>query len=404
MTETTTTDATTAAVYWDPYHAYQRVAPYATWKRLRDEAPVYHNDRYGFWVLSRFSDVLAASLDTETFSSAHGITLDTIGDPITLPMMIMMDPPLHESFRKVVNRSFTPWRISELEERIRRLCAGYLDPFVGSDGFDFVRDFGMRLPVMVISTLLGFPEEDHDQLREWSDTGVHREEGKEGLTDEARTVQELTAAYYAAQIERRRRQPAEDMVSALVEAEVQLPDGAVRKMSDLEVMGMMALISGAGNETVARMLGWTSLVLEEYADARREMVEDPSLIPAGVEELLRYEAPSPIQGRYVTRDVEIHGTVIPEGAKLALLTGSAGRDERKYPDPDRYDIHRALDRHVTLGYGAHYCLGAALARMESRVAIDEVLRRFPDWEVDRSAVTYVATNTVRGPSSVPVRI
>jgi cytochrome P450 len=391
-------------VYWDPYHADQRVAPYATWKRLRDEAPVYHNDRYGFWVLSRFSDVLAASLDTETFSSAHGITLDTIGDPITLPMMIMMDPPLHESFRKVVNRSFTPRRISDLEERIRRLCAGYLDPFVGSEGFDFVRDFGMRLPVMVISTLLGFPEEDHDQLREWSDTGVHREEGKEGLTDEAKTVQELTAAYYAAQIERRRRQPADDMVSGLVEAEVHLPDGAVRKMSDLEVMGMMALISGAGNETVARMLGWTALVLEEYADARREMVDDASLIPAGVEELLRYEAPSPIQGRYVTRDVEMHGSVIPEGAKLALLTGSAGRDERKYPDPDRYDIHRSLDRHVTLGYGAHYCLGAALARMESRVAIAEVLRRFPAWEVDRSAVTYVATNTVRGPSSVPIRI
>ena len=189
-----------------------------------------------------------------------------------------------------------------------------------------------------------------------------------------------------------------------MEADLTTPDGEVRKLDDLEVVGMMALISNAGNETVARMLGWAALVLDEYPDARREMAEDHSLIPAGVEELLRYEAPSPIQGRYVTRDVEMHGTVIPEGAKLALLTGSAGRDERKYPNPDTYDIHRSTDRHVTFGYGAHFCLGAALARMEGKVALTEVLRRFPTWEVDRSAVTYVATNTVRGPSSAPVSI
>ena len=170
------------APYWDPYHADQRRVPYETWRRLRDEAPVYHNEKYGFWALSRFADVLAASLDTETFSSARGITLDSIGEPLPLPMMIMMDPPVHDAFRKVVSRSYTPRRINALEEKIQQLCAGYLDPFVGVEGFDFVLDFGMRLPVMVISTLLGFPEEDHDQLREWSDIGLHREEGKEGLT------------------------------------------------------------------------------------------------------------------------------------------------------------------------------------------------------------------------------
>jgi cytochrome P450 len=217
-------------------------------------------------------------------------------------------------------------------------------------------------------------------------------------------AQGLTVAYYMTQVEQRRREPRDDTITALVEADLETPDGAVRKLDDLEIMGMLALISNAGNETVARLLGWAALTLEEYPDARRAMVEDPSLIPAGVEELLRYDAPSPIQGRYVTRDVELHGTVIPEGSKLALLTGSAGRDERKYPDPDTYNIHRSIDRHVTLGYGAHYCLGAALARMEGKVGIAEVLRRFPTWEVDRGAVTYVATNTVRGPSSVPVRI
>src|ERR1019366_5061713 len=396
------TDVTKGDLYWDPYNAEQREVPYDTWRRLRDEAPVYHNDRSGFWALSRFSDVLAASLDTETFSSARGITLDSIGDPIPFPIMIMMDPPLHDAFRKVVSRAYTPRRIAALEDRIRELCAEYLDPFVGEGGFDFVQDFGMRLPVMVISTLLGFPEEDHDQLREWSDVSLHREEGKEGATPEAQEALNLTITYYMSQIEQRRRQPRDDMITALVEADLVPPEGEVRKLDDLEVMGMLALISNAGNETVARMLGWAALVLDEYADARREMAEDPSLIPAGVEELLRYEAPSPIQGRYVTRDVELHGTVLPEGAKLALLTGSAGRDKRKYPDPDTYDIHRSIDRHVTFGYGAHFCLAAALARMEGNVALAEVLRRFPTWEVDRSAVTYVATNTVRGPSSAPV--
>ncbi len=398
------TDVTNAAPYWDPYNAEQRETPYDAWRRLRDEAPVYYNERFGFWALSRFSDVLAASLDTETFSSARGITLDSIGDPIPFPIMIMMDPPLHDSFRKVVSRAYTPRRIAALEDRIRELCAEYLDPFVGEGGFDFVRDFGMRLPVMVISTLLGFPEEDHDQLREWSDVSLHREEGKEGATPEAQAAMNLTITYYMSQIEQRRRQPRDDMISALTEADLVTPTGEVRKLDDLEVMGMLALISNAGNETVARMLGWAALVLDEYPDARREMAEDPSLISAGVEELLRYEAPSPIQGRYVTRDIELHGTVLPEGAKLALLTGSAGRDERKYPNPDTYDIHRSIDRHVTFGYGAHFCLGAALARMEGNVALAEVLRRFPTWEVDRSAVTYVATNTVRGPSSAPVSL
>jgi cytochrome P450 len=396
------TELTENAPYWDPYHADQRESPYEAWRRLRDEAPVYYNERYGFWALSRFDDVLAASLDTETFSSARGITLDAIGEDPPFPIMIMMDPPLHDAFRKVVSRAYTPRRIAALEERIRDLCAEYLDPFVGEGGFDFVQDFGMRLPVMVISSLLGFPEEDHDQLREWSDVSLHREEGKEGLTPEAQEAQGLTIGYYMSQIEQRRRQPRDDMITALVEADLTTPEGEVRKLDDLEVMGMLALISNAGNETVARMLGWAALVLDEYADTRREMADDPSLIPVGVEELLRYEAPSPIQGRYVTRDIEMHGTILPEGAKLALLTGSAGRDERKYPNADIYDIHRAADRHVTFGYGAHFCLGAALARMEGNVALTEVLRRFPAWEVDRSAVTYVATNTVRGPSSAPV--
>ncbi len=398
------TDSKTTAPYWDPYNANQRQAPYDDWRRLRDEAPVYYNEPFNFYALSRFDDVLNASLDTVSFSSARGITLDSIGEPIPFPIMIMMDPPTHDVYRKVVNRAYTPRRIAALEERIVKLCGEYLDPFVGSDGFNFVTDFGMRLPVMVISSLLGFPEEDHDQLREWSDIGLHREEGVEGMTPEAQEAMGHTVTYYLEQIALRRKNPTDDMISAMLEADMTTVDGEVRKLDDMEVVGMLALISNAGNETVARMLGWASLVFEEYADARKEMVENPDLIPTGIEELLRLEAPSPIQGRYAAKDVELHGVTIPEGSTVALLTGSAGRDERKYPNADVFDLHRKTERHVAFGYGAHFCLGAALARMEGKVALQEVFRRFPEWSVDRSAVTYVATNTVRGPSSVPVSI
>lgn len=391
------------APYWDPYDHTIRTSPYDAWRRLRDEAPVYHNERYGFYALSRFDDVLAASIDHATFSSAYGITLDSIGSKPEHPIMIMMDPPDHDVLRKVVSALFTPRAMLRLEQRVRELCTAYLDPFVGSGGFDYVRDFGMRLPVMVISSLLGFPEEDHDQLREWSDALLHREEGREGPTDEGIEAQKQAWGYYWNAIQARRKDPRDDMVSHILAADYDAPDGQRRKLTDIEAMGMISLISAAGNETVARHLGWVATVYAAWPGERRKLVDNPSLVPNAVEELLRFEAPSPTQGRYVLRDVEMHGTVIPAGAKMALLTGSAGRDERHYADPDRFDVERKLDRHVTLGYGAHYCLGAALARLEGRVALEETLKRFPAWDVDQERVVLVETNTVRGPASCPIR-
>ncbi len=388
--------------YWDPYAAAFQASPYEAWRRLRDEAPVYRNERYNFYALSRFDDVLAASMDTETFSSAHGITLDSIPQEPTIPMMIMMDPPKHDVMRKVVNRVYTPRRVGAMEARIRELCSAYLDPLIGAGGFDYVTDFGARLPVMVISTLLGFPEEDHDQLREWSDLMLHREEGHEGIAKDALEVLTKMHTYYYEVMQQRRANPQDDFISALCDAELTDLDGTVRKLDDMEVLGMIGLISNAGNETVARMLGWASVVLCDFADQRELLVSNPALIPAAIEELLRYEAPSPIQSRYVTCDVEMHGTVIPAGSTLAMLTGSAGRDERQYADADRFIVQRDSTRHLSLGYGAHFCLGAALARLEGRVALEETLLRFPTWRVDRDAVEYVATNTVRGPASVPI--
>lgn len=392
---------------WDPYNAAQRRNPYEVWRRLRDEAPVYHNEEFGFYALSRFDDVYAASLDPARFSSTGGTAIDMIGkplDPMAANMMIHMDPPKHDAFRKVVARAYTPRRIADLEQRIRDLCAEYLDPFVGSGGFDYVHEFTMRLPVMVISTLLGFPEEDHDQLREWSDLQVSRDEGRTGATEAARQAMIEQFQYMAAFVAEKRARPDDGFVSALLGAEVDDPDRGPRPLEDIEAMGMIGLISSAGNETVARLLGWAAVVLAANPGERAKLVADPSLVPNAVEELLRFEAPSPTQGRVTLTDVELHGVTIPAGSPVAMLTGSAGRDPRKYPDPDRFDVERRFDRHLSLGYGAHYCLGAALARMEGRVGIEETLRRFPTWEVDPDAVTLVETNTVRGPASCPITL
>lgn len=393
----------TDAPHWDPYDHDLRIHPYDSWKKLRDEAPVYYNEKWDFYALSRFDDVLAASVDTETFSSAYGITLDMIGKKPDNQSMIMMDPPDHDALRKVVSPLFTPRGIRRLEQTIRDLCARYLDPFIGSGGFDYVQDFGMRLPVMVISSLLGFPEEDHDMLREWSDATLHREEGHDGQTEEGKAAMRDSHKYYWEFIQKCRKDPGDDMVSNMIATDFEAPDGTTRYLEDMEAMYMIGLISAAGNETVARHLGWVAYVYSDHPEERKKIVDDPSKSTNAVEEMLRYEAPSPIQGRYVTRDTELHGTTIPEGSKLALLTGSAGRDERRYPNAEVFDIDRDLDRHVTLGYGAHYCLGAALARLEGRVGLEETLKRFPEWEIDKEGVELVRTNTVRGPCKAPIR-
>lgn len=395
-----------AAPEWDPFDHELHRDPHPVWRRLRDEDPVHWNEEYGFFALSRFADVLEASLDTETFSSAHGVTLDMIGDdPVNPPEpMIMMDPPNHTAMRKLINRTFTPKRMAALEDRIHSLCAEYLDPFVGAGRFDYVEGFAQRLPVMVISSLLGFPEEDHDQLRVWSDLQLHRDPGNPDRTQAGDDAFVNMLGYYGEQIQRRRRQPADDIVSELIAAELVAPDGTRRRLDDGELIIFIILVNLAGNETVARLLGWAGLTLARHPDQRAKLVADPSLVPAAVEELLRYEAPSPVQGRYTLRPATLHGTEIPAGSKVLLLTGSAGRDEREYPDADRFDVERSVTRHVSFGHGAHFCLGAALARVEGRIGLAETLARFPTWEVDDAGVEFVHTNSVRGPARLPIEL
>jgi cytochrome P450 len=381
------------------------------WRRLRDEAPCYYNDRYDFYALSRFADVLDASVDWHTYSSARGTVLESMDMTPMGPdgpgegqgMMIFMDPPPHDALRKLVSHSLTPRRVQELEARLRQLCGEFLDPHVGTAGFDYVEDFGAKIPAMMIGALLGVPAEDQDQLRIWGDTLMRNDPDSPDKSEQLAAITALTE-YMQAMVKDRQRQPRDDMVSDLLATELTLDDGSIRRLTEGEVLSYFTLLQVAGSETTARLLGWASVLLATYPAERAALVEDPSLIPNTVEELLRYEAPSPIQARYVTRDVSWHGVQVPQGSRLALLTGSAGRDERKYPEPDRFDVRRHFDRHVSFGHGIHFCLGASLARLEAKVALEETLHRFPHWTVEESRVEFVQTTTVRGPSSVPLSL
>jgi len=392
-------------LYYDPYDYDIDADPHPVWKRMRDEAPLYRNDRYDFYALSRFADVHDASLDVEIFSSAKGTVLELMdhGQEIyPFPMMIFRDPPEHTQLRKLVSRAFSPRRIAALETQIRDLTTGYLDQYVGAGGFDYVADFGAKLPMMVIGAMLGVPEEDRDAVRRWTDDMLHRAPGETDASERIQEVHRELWGYFMRYIAERRAEPRDDMMTDLLEAELAREDGTTRRLDDGEVLAFIGLLSGAGNETVARLLGWTGATLARFPGERRKLVTNPALIPRGVEELLRYEAPSPVQARWVTRDTTWYGTVVPRGSRIVLLTGSAGRDEREYPDPDRFDVERTMARHVTFGYGVHFCLGASLARMEGRIAIEETLRRFPEWGVRWDGAEMVHTSTVRGWAKLPI--
>jgi len=404
--------ASPTAPYYDPYDATIDVDPYPVWRRLRDEAPLYYNEQHDFYALSRFADIHAASLDWQAYSSARGTVLELIdtdglladtseSDP-SFGMMIFMDPPRHDELRRLVSRAFTPRRVAALDVRIRELCAEFLEPQRGGPGFDYLEDFAAKIPTMVIGALLGVPKQDQDQLRRWGDLMMRLETGT--VSAEKMEAIERFGAYMHAMVEDRRHVPRDDMISDLLAAEITRDDGSRRTLDHREVMAFFTLLEIAGSETTARLLGWASVLLARYPEARAKLVANRTLIPNAVEELLRYEPPSPIQARFTTHAVEWHGHVVPAQSKMALLTGSAGRDDREYAEPDRFDVERTLDRHVTFGYGVHFCLGASLARLEAEVVIEETLKRFPEWHVDESKVELVRTSTVRGPSRVPIHL
>jgi cytochrome P450 len=346
--------------------------------------------------------VESAHRDVRSFSSAHGTVLELMGpEPLPTKQMIFLDPPEHDRLRALVSRAFTPRRVAELEQEMRAICAALLDAHAGAGGFDYLADFGAILPSKVISALLGVPEAERELVREHIDMVFHIEPGVGMINDVSFGAQIWLHSYLSEQLEMRRVTPRDDMLTALVQAEI-TEDGVARRLTHQEAAEFANLLLNAGTETTARLLGWAAVLLAAHPDQRAALAADWTLIPNAVEELLRYEAPSPVQGRWSTRDVEYHGTTIPAGSKVLLLTGAAGRDERKYEDPDRFDVRRHFDSHVSLGHGIHYCVGAALARLEGRVALEETLRRYPTWEVDHERAVRLHTSTVRGYARVPL--
>jgi cytochrome P450 len=396
--------ATEADVYYDPYDFEIDSDPYPVWKRLRDEQPLYYNVRYDFYALSRFEDVQRCLIDWRTYISARGTLLELIKADIDLGSgsLIFDDPPAHDLHRGLLSRVFTPRKMNAIEPKVREFCARSLDPLVGSGGFDFIRDLGAQMPMRTIGMLLGIPEQDQEAIRNRIDEGLRLEEDTMPDVDRLAAASENHNEMFGEYIDWRAKNPSDDLMTELLEAEFEDTDGTTRRLERDEVLTYVNMLAAAGNETTTRLVGWTGKVLAEHPDQRRELAEDRSLVPNAIEELLRYEPPSPVQGRYVTSDAEHHGQVVPEGSTLLLLNASGNRDERKFSDPDRFDIHRKIDHHLAFGYGIHFCLGAALARLEGRVALDEVLTRFPTWEVDWDHAVQARTSTVRGWERLPV--
>jgi cytochrome P450 len=377
--------------------------PYPTYRWLRDHAPLYRNDSLSFWALSRYRDVFDASLAWEIYSSAEGTTLERVDARLfeTRPMIIFLDPPRHDRLRKLVSRAFTPRRVADLEPFIRGAVSRLLDRVAREGGGDFVRDVSMPLPMEVIFTLLGVPEDDRRQLREWMDLSLERDPDTPVIPERAMIAMASMMQYWPDFVDGLRRKPDGGLVSALLATEVEGEDGTPTRLTDGEVIGFCNLIGAAGNETVTKLLANACVLFARHPEQYRTILDHPDAIPDAVEETLRFTSPSQYQGRVTTRDVEWYGQAVPKGARVLLLTGSANRDEREFPDPDRFDVGRRPEQHLALGQGVHFCLGASLARLESRVTIEEFAKRFPRYTVDESKCVRVHMSNVHGFEHVP---
>ena len=407
MPETTDVD-----VYYDPFDFAIDDDPYPVWKRLRDEAPLYHNEKYGFYALSRYDDVAAGLYNWDTFRSGRGTILEVILSGVEVPpgLVLFEDPPLHDVHRRVLSRVFTPRRMAAVEPLARQFTIDALDPLIGADGFDFIEDLGAWMPMRTIGALLGIPEQDQATLRDNTDRKLSLKDGgsakkiaaAEKRSGEGRVFEAPNLDIIADYVDWRVKNPAEDLMTDLINAEVE-DSGTTRALTRTEILTYISTIMGAGSETTTRLLGFAGQLLADNPDQRRELASQHSLIPGAIEEVLRYEAPSPVQARYVASDTEHYGQTVSEGSVMMLINGSGNRDDRRYPDPDRFDIHRRAS-HLSFGQGLHFCLGAALARMEARVALEEVLKRWPDWDVDHANAERAHTTSVRGWAKLPVRI
>ena len=380
---------------FDPLNPGFRADPYSVYRRQRETDPVHHSPM-SIWTLTRHADCEAALRDQKL---GHG---DGINGSDHLSFLTL-NPPDHTRLRGLVSRAFTPKVIRELRPRIEQRVTELLAPLRDGGEFDLISGFAYPLPVMVISELIGVPAPDREHVRHLIDTIFHIEPGVGMINHVSLSAQIDLRAYFLSQLAEVRAHPRDDMLTGLVGAEIVDDSGVTRRLNDEESADFANLLVSAGTETVARLLGWAAVVLAAHPAERAALVADPSLIPNAVEELLRFEAPSPVQARWTTRPVELHGEVIPENSKVVLITGAAGRDRAAFPDPDRFDVRRTFDHHLSFGYGIHFCLGAALARLEGQLALAGLATALPALELVDEQPAYRDHFILRGVSALHVR-
>ena len=394
---------TTAAPLLDPYDYDFHEDPYPYYRRLRDEAPLYHNEELNFWALSRHTDVVQGFRNSTSLSNKHGVSLDPISrneHAHKVMSFLALDDPGHLRLRTLVSKGFTPRRIRELEGRVTEIAVEHLDAALQSSSFDYVDDFAGKLPMDVISELMGVPAEDRVRIRALADEVMHREDGMSDVPAEAMQASADLLVYYADMVAQRRKKPSGDLTSALVEAEI---DGD--ELTDEEIMAFLFLMVVAGNETTTKLLANAAFWGFKNPDELAPVFDDHTLVKPWVEETLRYDTSSQILARSVSADITLYDTTIPEGDVLLLLPGSANRDDRIFPNPDDYRINREIgSKLLSFGSGAHFCLGAHLARMEAQVALTEFFKRVSGFEVDEANSVRVHSSNVRGFAHLPVTV
>jgi cytochrome P450 len=380
---------------YDPFDYSHHDNPYKDYAVLRETAPVYYNEKFDFFALSRYEDCMRAVRDFTTFSSAWGSNLENTDAGVAV--ILGVDPPTHTRLRHIIAGLFTPSAVAILADSIRELAITLLRPHAGTGRLDVIRDFASRLPMAIICRLLGFPAHDEDMLREWTDAAVHRDEGKFEVPPSSAVAIGRLLEYFKEDLAQRAKLPPRgDVVGVLLAAE---GDG---RLSHDELLGFMLILSVAGNETTTKLLGNMIYQLHRHPAQRAALLAEPALLPAAIEETMRYDGPTQMMARTTTRDVELHGTIIPQGKKVALIFTSANRDERKYPNAEIYDIRRYPRDHLGFGGGLHSCVGAALARLEARIAMAEMLKMMPGYKVDENRLDRMHSPNVRGFTTVPV--
>ncbi|HEX6874289.1 MAG TPA: cytochrome P450 [Nocardioidaceae bacterium] len=400
---------TSSPIVFDPYDYGFQEDPYPVYTRLRGEDPLHHNDQHDFWVLSRHADVAAALKDDTTFSNSMGVSVDKSAwgpDAHKVMSFLAMDPPRQQRLRALVSKGFTPRRVRDLSPRIQALTDAYLDkalPAPGESGtLDWIPELAGKLPMDVISEMMGVPEPDRDEVRRLADLVVHREDGVYDVPEAGMAAALELIGYYSDLLEQRKRQPTEDLTSALLHAAI---DGD--RLDDHEIIAFLFLTVVAGNETTTKLLGNALFHLSAHPAQKQAVLGDLDLVAPWIEETLRFDTSSQMLARYLKKDLALHGKVSPAGSKLVLVLGSANRDERVFTRAGDYDVHRDKDevsQLISFGGGRHFCLGAHLARLEARIALEELVRRVRSFDVDREAAVRVHSTNVRGFASLPIEV